>query len=149
MPEGSVVVNPLQLNSKDHVALKATVKIERPALDGVMRRLATHAADRYDKPVVPWSLAYVLTNSLAGKRLPDSSARRLAASIVLSLDSAFVCRETSTPLRKSAQFRAYTMTTYELLLKAGVNRRNADIVTENLIFAGDMIVHPCSLYRPL
>jgi hypothetical protein len=60
MPEGRVVVNPLQLDPNDRAALKTAVKGQTPALDGIMLRFAAHAAERYDKYVVTWSLAYVL-----------------------------------------------------------------------------------------
>ncbi len=46
LPEGGVVVNPLQLGFKDHAALKTTVRIERPVLDIAMRRIAAHEAER-------------------------------------------------------------------------------------------------------
>lgn len=101
MPEGSVVINPHQLESKDRATLKAVVKDRTPALDSTMLRFAAHAAERYDKFVVLGSLAYVLTSTLAGKRLPESAVKLLAVSIVSSLDGAFVCRETSTFIRNS------------------------------------------------
>jgi hypothetical protein len=142
MSEGSVVVNPRQLTSKELARLKAAVKDQTPELDGIMMRFAAHVAERYDRFVVPWSLAYVLTSTLAGKRLPQSVVKQLAASIVAALDSAVVCRQTSTLTWNCAQFRASAKSAHDTLLALGVAPPNARIVIENLIFAGDLIVQP-------
>jgi hypothetical protein len=146
MPEGSVVVDARELASKDRNRLKAVVRDQSPALDGIMLRFAAHVAEQYNESVIPWSLAYVLTSTLAGKSLPEGSVKLLAASIVSSLDNAFVCRKTSTPLRNSAQFRITVKTAYDTLLALGVSRPNVQIVIKNLIITGNLIVHP---YEPL
>ena len=152
LPEGSVVVNPLRLAGTDLAKLKAVVKAETPMLDSAMERFAAHAAERYDRLVIPWSLAYVLTSTLAGANLPADSAKLLVASILSSLDSAFVCYETSRPrcLENSVQFRLSVTSAHHTLLALGISRPNVRTVIENLILAGDRIVHPQgSFFRPL
>ncbi len=142
LPEGSVVLNPRALDRLDLASLKATVKNTMPDLDSAMQRLAADAAPRYDRYVVPWSLAYVLTRVLAGKELPLNSANLIATSTLNALDSAFTCRKTSTPLRDSAQFLSALKTLRESLLILGVNPVNAKIVIDNVVGAARLVVDP-------
>jgi hypothetical protein len=145
LQEGSAVLNPLSLDRLDLAHLKAMVKNQNPDLDRAMQRFAADAAERYDKYVIPWSLAYVLTGALAGKDLPRDSVFLLSTSIVTVLDSAFVCRKRSTPLRDSAEFRSALKTLRESLLNLGVAPSNIRIVVENVINAGRLVVDPVTV----
>ena len=142
LPEGSVVLNPRSLDRLDLLNLKAVVKNRTPDLDSAMQKFAADAAPRYDTYVIPWSLAYVLTSVLAGKNLPRNSANLIATSTLTALDSAFVCRRTSTPLRNSAQFLSSLKTLQETLLSVGVNAPNVKIVIDNVIGAARLVVDP-------
>ncbi len=145
MPEGSAVLNPLSLGRLDLARLKAMVKDQNPDLDSTMQRFAADAAERYDKYVIPWSVAYVVTSVLAGKDLPRNSVTWLVTSIVTALDSAFVCRRTSTPLRDSAEFGSALKRLRETLLSLGVAPSNVKIAVDNMIDAGRLVVDPVTL----
>ena len=138
--KGVSVINPLVLDRLDLAHLKATVKGHNPDLDGIMQRLAADAAKRYDKYVIPWSLAYVVTSVLAGKDLPRHSATLLSTSIIAALDGAFMCRRTATPLRDSPEYRSALTDLRETLLSVRVAPSDMNVVIENLITASRQIV---------
>jgi hypothetical protein len=142
LPEGSVVPNPRSLDRLALATLKSAVKNRNPELDSAMQKFAADAAQRYDKYVIPWSLAYVLTSALAGKDLPRNSANHIATSTLNALDSAFVCRRTATNLRDSAPFVSALKTLQETLLLVGVSPPNVKIVIDNVGCAARLVVDP-------
>jgi hypothetical protein len=114
-----------------------------------MRSYADAVGKLYQKPVIPWYLAFALTSVLAGRDLSNDSLAPLTRAILGALDSAFVCKDVECDLRSSTEFRASVGEAYDSLLALGVNSSNASIAAEGLIQAGYQIRHRDPLIRPI